>query len=218
MKLTKVIGIYIPIFLILMSLAYSIGECKGGVITEDDSPCYIFLPFNDTSINCTTYSVSVYQNTTLLYSTSLFNYSTFICGATFNQSEIGGYVFQYSNGDSGSIIIREATGMVFFNLLVYLILFSASIIFTVMAHKYSDNAGAPVVFGTLGFTLAFIATGMIYSGFSVIKGVTFIFDVNYYFGILAAIIGLYSLLCTINTLLEHKKANLSAEDKYYERV
>jgi len=218
MDLTKVIGVYAPIFLILMSFAYSIGECKGGVITEDDSPCYIFLPFNATPIHSASYSVSVYQNTTLVYSTTLFNYSTFICGATFNQSEINSYVFQFSNGDSGSINVVEATGMVFFNLLVYLILFSASIIFTVMAHKYSDNAGAPVVFGALGFTIAFIATGMIYSGFSVIKGVTFIFDVNYYFGILAAIIGLYSLLCTINTLLEHKKANMSEEDKYYGRV
>jgi hypothetical protein len=101
--------------LVLSSFVLGIEECdRKGVITTDDVPCRLLLPLNETEINCSQNTISVYTNgSLLLYTQSLERYNFFNCNATFNQSSAGSYTHFYSNGDNGSIIVKEGNKMIF---------------------------------------------------------------------------------------------------------
>ena len=82
-------------------------ECKG-TMTSTEIPCTLFLPYTDT---CTDLYVSIYNTTSIIYETQMEEYTPFLCNATFNISEVGSYVFNYSTGDSGSIIVENDDDM-----------------------------------------------------------------------------------------------------------
>ena len=211
---TWVKGLYALFFLLIIPFAYSLEECKDNTITENDIPCLIFLPVNNTE--CSTFDVSIFKDNISSYNTTLTEYTNFLCQFEFNKTAFGTYSFQYSNGDSGSIIVEEPVELYFFNLAVYVVMFAASIIFIMLAHNHGESDLTSIVLGTLGFTFAFITSAMIYSGFQVLRGITLFFDVNYYLGILSLIIGVYGLFCTINTFIEFKKESRTDEQRYYD--
>jgi len=94
------------LFLLLIPIAYAIDECRG-TVTNEDLPCLVLLPVNTSVTACNTINVEFLNASTSLYNQTMGNYNTFSCNATFNQTGLGTYVFSYSTGDSGSIIVEE---------------------------------------------------------------------------------------------------------------
>lgn len=182
--------------------------CEESLLVGSDIPCYVLLPINTSMQSCDTITASYYYNTTFLYSQSMDQYTTFLCNSTFNQTVLGDYNIDFSNGDSGKITVREDAEMMFFNLTLYAFLMIGSIIFIILAHKSGaedEYNAASIVYGVVGATLSFISMGMIFTGFEVIHGVVLLLDVNYYLGILSMAIGLYSILCTYNYYKDSKE-------------
>lgn len=101
-KLT-IIGI---VFLLLVPIVFSLDDCKE-IMYPSEVPCLLLLPVNTTTTPCNTLNVSVYNISTLLYAEIMHEYNPFKCNATFNQIAFGTYTFQYSTGDTGTIIIEE---------------------------------------------------------------------------------------------------------------
>jgi len=97
---------------LLLPLAWGadLEECKG-ILTKQESPCYLLLT-NTSGVNCNTINVSVYNNaSTFLYKEIMSPYSPFKCKATFNQTALGTYTFEYRSTvslDTGSIIIQKS--------------------------------------------------------------------------------------------------------------
>lgn len=93
----------IPLMVIFMlPMTFALEECKGKLST-DEVPCLIFLPSEDA---CGTIEVSFYQDNTFLHNQTMHQYTDFYCNATFNYSSPGSYVFEYTTGDTGSIIVE----------------------------------------------------------------------------------------------------------------
>ncbi len=96
--------------LLLSIVTADIEECKG-IITQQESPCYLLLT-NTSGFNCENINVVVYNNaSTFLYSQQMTRYSPFKCNATFNMTNLGTYTFQYNSSsfiDTGSIIIEKS--------------------------------------------------------------------------------------------------------------
>lgn len=101
--------------------AYGLTECRG-TTSQDDIPCIVFLPRNDTDLNCDNVKVTFFRNQTGLYTQLMDNYTGSHCNATFNETMLGNYPISYSTGDTGSIIVEEGTEMI---LLLY---FTAAIL------------------------------------------------------------------------------------------
>lgn len=92
---------------LLVPISYAINECKGTTNT-DDIPCNLFLPSN----SCDPIQIDFYSNgSTFKYNQNMSQYDPFTCNATFNISQEGTYTFNYSTGDSGSIIVTEGFNM-----------------------------------------------------------------------------------------------------------
>jgi len=95
------------VFLLILPLAYSLDNCKGTMF-QQDIPCLLLLPVNQSTTACNTLTVSVYSNgSTLLYTQTMAIYNPFKCNATFNQTDFGTYTGQYGTEDSFTIIIEE---------------------------------------------------------------------------------------------------------------
>ncbi len=100
------IGIIILILIIPLIQA-ELDNCKGTMF-QQDIPCLLLLPVNQTTTACNTLITSVYNNgSTLLYTQTMGIYSPFKCNNTFNQTTFGTYTFQYGTGDTGSIVVEE---------------------------------------------------------------------------------------------------------------
>lgn len=98
-------------FLILPLILYTasaIEECKG-TITQDESPCLVLLPkLLNSNLVCENESITIFFNaSTILYSQQMDTYTPFLCNATFNSTILGTHSFNYSTGDSGSIIVEK---------------------------------------------------------------------------------------------------------------
>ena len=102
-------------------------ECKG-TITTGEVPCLIFLPNND----CSDKTISFYMNNTNLGTRDMGQFNPFLCNATFNYTvPLGTYVFNYSTGDTGSIILEGGMNMIYllyFGIIVVAILLSIGFI------------------------------------------------------------------------------------------
>lgn len=104
-------------------LSLGLDECTGTVLA-DDVPCLIFLP--STGVNCTATQVQLYRENITLSIQTMDDYSPAQCNATFNYSSpIGTYNFNYTTGDTGSIIVKEG---IVINLLLYFGLATALIV------------------------------------------------------------------------------------------
>ena len=187
----KTINILLLICLVLFSpLVFGLEECQG-TINEEETPCLVLLPSND----CNPITIDFYFNaSTFLYSTNMSTYSPFTCNATFNATLIGTYTFNYTTGDSGSIIITEGN-MNFFNLLVYIVFTGISLILIAYMHKFKDDEGSSIVYGVMATTISAIMGAIILSpAFDVVKGVELLIDVNYYLAGFCFVIAMYTAL------------------------
>ena len=108
---------YSLIFIFSISLVLALDECKGGVVLQEEVPCLILLQFNETPLVCGEKSVSLYNESTFLFSTPMANYSPFFCSAIFNESTLGTYNFKYDTADTGSIIVEGGIRLI--NLLYF---------------------------------------------------------------------------------------------------
>ena len=119
MNKTILLGI---VFILLIPLAFAIEECKG-TMNNNEVPCLVLLPVNTTSTACNTIEVGFYNISTFLNSQTMEEYSPFSCNVTFNYTEFGTYTFNYSTGDSGSIVIEEDVDNRYYLYIVALTLF-----------------------------------------------------------------------------------------------
>lgn len=61
---------------------------------------------NTSESACASISVDYYNVSDLLYGQAMNQYNSFACNSTFNQTRLGTYTFDFSTGDSGSIIVE----------------------------------------------------------------------------------------------------------------
>lgn len=185
-------------------LVSGLEECKG-VTTSEFIPCNIFLPSPN---GCSSVTVSFYQDASFLDQRGMGTYTPFLCNATFNYSDAGTYVFNYSSGDTGSIIVEEDSMLNIFNLMVYAAMTGLGLIFVLFMHIFKEDAGTPVVYGALGSAVFAIVGAMLLSGFQLVRNVTFFFDINYYLVGLAFILSLYSGVVAYNFWKPYKSRDV----------
>ncbi len=193
-------------FIFSISLVNATEECRG-TIDFDEVPCFVLLPVNTTTIDCTTLSVEFFNNaSTLLYTQTMNTFNTFLCNATFNQSALGTYTFSYSTGDSGSIIV-EAGNLNFFNLTVYLVFSGLALVFLVFMQIFRDSSGSAIVYGWFSTALNAIMASIILSpNFKVITGVSLFIDADYFLAALSLTLAFYTAIASINIKRSSKKA------------
>lgn len=200
--------IIIFIVLILLPIVTALDECKGTITTEE-SPCIIIIPFE----NCSQIEIAFYNNeSTFLDQRVMTEYSPFTCQATFNYSTPQTYTFNYTTGDSGSIIVEEEEMLRFFNLGVYALFLIAVFVLTLFMHKYKDEGGTAIVYGTFAAAISLIMVGMIASGFELVRNVIFFFDVDYYFMLLMLSWAVYTIAVSVNMYKSIKREQQPKED------
>lgn len=117
MKLTI---IFLLMLMFLTSIVIALDECKGTMFTNE-IPCLVLLPYTN---DCTTIGIKFYTNgSTLLDNRLMSQYSPFICDQTFNYTSFGTYTFNYSTGDSGSIVVEEDEEQQYYLYVVVLMIF-----------------------------------------------------------------------------------------------
>jgi len=199
-------------FLLLLFNVYSLENCGGEVILNTDIPCYILLP---SSKDCTNLGVSVYHDSsTLLFETTLCQYSPTQCNFTFNGTldnenniALGTYTWNYSTGDTGKINVEEDNMLNIFHLLVYGFLFVTGLILILFMHLFQEDYGTSLVYGSIASALYVIMLVMLASGFDFIRNVTFIVDINYYLMALFGVMSLYTGTVSYNFWKLEKKRN-----------
>lgn len=111
------------LLVLIIPIAYALDNCKGTMF-QQDIPCLLLLPVNQSVTPCNTLDVLVYNNgSTLLYTQTMAIYNPFKCNATFNQTTFGTYTFQYGTGDTGSITIEEDEFQQYYLYLAILLVF-----------------------------------------------------------------------------------------------
>lgn len=125
--------ILIGIVLLLIPIVYALDNCKGTMF-ENEIPCLLLLPVNTSETACNTLDVSIYNESTLLYTQTMAQYNSFKCNVTFNQTAFGTYTFQYGTGDTGTIVVEEDKTQE-----VYLYIFSLIIFFILVGIGYTKE-------------------------------------------------------------------------------
>lgn len=183
-------GIFLSLlFLFFINFAYSIEECNGETIVSDDVPCLILLPYDG---NCAKENVSVFNSTDKIYEIPLTNYTGSQCSFSFNQSKTNKtYTFLYSTKDTGNILVEVNNMIDIFHVLVYSVLGLLGLAFIVFMHIFQED-DTSIVYGFLSGAVWLVIAVINISGFHLIRGVTFIIDVNYYITALAVILIVYT--------------------------
>lgn len=172
---------------------------------EDEIPCFLFLSVNQSVSACSSLVTSVFNNaSTLLYTESMSVYNSFTCNNTFNplrNNTIGifqTYTFQYGTGDTGSVTLEEGS-LNFFNLSVYLVFMSLTLILIVFMHKLKEASASSIVFGWMATAMSIITGAIIISpSFDVLKGVSLFISLDYYLATLSFVIALYTGISSFN--------------------
>lgn len=153
-KKELIIGI---LLLSLIPLVSAIDECKG-TMHNNEVPCLLLLE-NSSSNPCDTMTVTVYKNSSgILYTQQMVQYSPFLCNGTFNQTDYGTYTFQYSSGDTGSIVIEEDLDNRYYLYVVALIVF-----FILLAMGYTSEDNNFIIIA--GMLLIVMAINIFLNGF-----------------------------------------------------
>lgn len=94
------------LIMLTVPIVTALQECQG-VMTSSDVPCLIISSWQYAN-SCSNYTVKLYNGTpTLIQNLTMGDYGlTGRCNITFNQSTEGTYLFNYSSGDSASIIVE----------------------------------------------------------------------------------------------------------------
>lgn len=110
----------IIISLVLINVVSALEECES-VMETNDIPCLILLPYTG---NCTTMGMRFYNNgSTLLDDRIMAQFNPFYCNQTFNFTTFGSYTFNYSTGDTGSILVQGDENQQYYLYIVALIVF-----------------------------------------------------------------------------------------------
>ena len=200
----KKIILFIFLIFFSFSFAYSLENCPSSLVTLDKIPCFILLPFNQTNLNCANYNVQIWNNSHIIYTQILFNYSpNFMCNAIFNQTSLGTYTLKWSTGDTGKITIEVG----YMNLLIGIVFLSLMIIFTIMTHKMRDVQGSSFIYSGLVFVFSLIFAAMLFRGFQFIQGVILPFDINFYLSMIMFLYSIVFLIITYNLVMDYKSRN-----------
>ncbi len=119
---SKLIFWIIAVFFLIIPIVFAIDECKG-TMNNNEVPCLVILPVNLSTTACNTIQVAFYNDSIFLNEQTMEEYSPFSCNATFIHTEFGTYIFNYSTGDSGSIVIEEDVDNRYYLYIVSLIVF-----------------------------------------------------------------------------------------------
>ena len=115
--------IIIGIMLLLIPIVLALDNCKGRM-NENEIPCLLLLPVNQTTTACNTLEVEVYNNgSTFVYRQTMAIYSPFKCNATFNQTDFDTYTGQYGTKDTFTIVVEEDENQQYYLYVVVLIIF-----------------------------------------------------------------------------------------------
>lgn len=138
-QVLKTLGVAL-LLILSFSFAYSLEGCKENVMNTDDIPCLLLLQFNETGLDCSDYTVSVYHQDTLLYTTIMSNYTqNFMCSAINNQTTLGTYTAQYSTGDTADWVVEGGNKMIY---LLYLAVALFFALFIMSVWQKDSNLGA----------------------------------------------------------------------------
>lgn len=114
--------ILIMLLMIPLVIALDLKNCKGRM-NENEIPCLLLLPVNQTTTPCNTLVTSFYNNgSTLVYTQTMAIYNSFKCNNTFNQTDFDTYTFKYGTGDTGTIVVEEDENQQYYLYLVVLII------------------------------------------------------------------------------------------------
>ncbi len=128
--------IYIIIIILITPIVIAVTDCER-ITTIGKLPCSLRSSWG---FNCTTVQIKIYNNEPkLLRIAQPSEYgSTGRCNITFgiqdNETEIGSYLFNWSNGDSSSIIVQEDDEMLI-SLVIGISLIVALFVFLTFATK-----------------------------------------------------------------------------------
>lgn len=104
-----------------------------------------------------------------------------------NNVDYGGGVFEFEVTRSGT------KNNQIFNLAVFSVVVGIWLIFTYLMHKWKEDEGASVAYGTLATVFIVIMGGLILSGFEVIlTNLTLLININYYISAICFGMALYS--------------------------
>lgn len=183
------------VMILLVPLVFSLDECKG-VMTTEDIPCLVFLPVTN---GCGPIELEFFRDTTFLETRDMGTFTPFLCNTTFNFTTLGTYSFNYSTGDTGTIILEEDRMLNIFQLLVYTFLTALAITLLVLMHKFRDEQGTPVVYGAFAATIFVIQGAMLASGFQLVRTGNFFFPIDVSLAAFMFIMGLFAALASVNT-------------------
>ena len=147
-KLGKVVTSLVFLFLFTISVAFAYEECSAKQ-PVDETPCLILLQSSEV---CTSISVMFYNISSYLSTTTMQQYSPFVCSANFTFNQVGTYNFNYTTGDAGAIVLEEGNKMIY---LIYLGI-GVTIALMVLGLKIQNQpiiAIDGILFLTLGFWL-----------------------------------------------------------------
>ncbi len=105
--------ILITILMMIPLATAQLEDCEGPTLTKSHLPCLIISP---TPLDCSTIEIKIFNHTpTLLRTATMGDYGNVRCNITFgistNETKIGSYLFNWSNGDSSKLIVREDNNM-----------------------------------------------------------------------------------------------------------
>lgn len=186
MKLAILIILFLPI-------VTALDEC----LTETepiDVPCQITTTWECIG-SCNTTTVNIYDDGgNLIGHTNLTDVS--IYGMyIWNRTVIGSYHFAYSNGDTGNINIIYTMELLY-GVLVFGGYLLAQFILILFMHLFKEDRGTSFVYGVIASIISFIMAAILMSGFEVIRGVTFIININYYLIALTVGMGFYTVMAS----------------------
>ncbi len=103
----KTIILTVLIVLLVPTIIAELDNCKG-IMFENEIPCLLLLPVNQTTTPCNELQVLTYNNgSTLVATETMAIYSPFKCNATFRQTTFGTYTGQYGTEDTFTIVVEE---------------------------------------------------------------------------------------------------------------
>jgi len=158
---------FLIILIIFSFTVFAFDGCKDSIMSSDDIPCLLLLPFNESVLNCSVYSVSIYKGETFLYSNNLSNFSNnFMCSAINTQTAKGTYTAHYSTGDTADWVVEGGTKMIW---ILYLAVAFFMALFLIALWQKDANLGA---ISGMGFFCTGLFVFLLVKGTVVVSGFT----------------------------------------------
>ena len=194
------------LFLFFINFCFALDECKSSTLTYEDVPCLVLYPVTY-GFNCSLTNFSVYLGSNIIYTQKLSNYSYGVCNGTFTPTNAGTYNLIFGNNiDHATFTIGVGT----MNLLIGA--FFLAVIFTLiwLMHKTRDVEGSSFIYSGFAGVISLIFSLMLFTQFKLITGITFLFDINYYFAVIMLGFAIYCFVVTNNLMLDYRKRKVES--------